>query len=78
VFKAAKIENGHAHRFRDTFACTMLSAAIPLENVAAPLGHSSVKVTEKAYAPRIKTRQTLLEMQVRKMINTGSLLELEA
>jgi hypothetical protein len=54
----------------------MLSAAVPLENVAALLGHSSVKFTEKAYAPWIKTRQTVLEMQVRKVINTGSLIEL--
>jgi integrase/recombinase XerD len=76
VFKEAKIEDGHAHRFRDTFACQMLTAGVPLENVAALLGHSSIKVTEKSYAPWIKTRQTVLEMQLRRVINTGSLFEL--
>jgi integrase/recombinase XerD len=53
IFKLAKIPNGHAHRFRDTFAVELLLAGVPLERVAVLLGHSSVKVTEKRYAEAV-------------------------
>jgi len=41
----------HPHMFRDTFAVEMLLAGVPLEQVAMLLGHKSVKITEKHYAP---------------------------
>jgi integrase/recombinase XerD len=37
--------------FRDTFAVELLLAGVPIDQVSLLLGHSSVKVTEKHYAP---------------------------
>jgi integrase/recombinase XerD len=66
VFEMAAIENGHAHRFRDTFAVELLLAGVPIDQVSILLGHSSVKVTEKHYSPWVKARQDQLEQAVRK------------
>lgn len=66
VFKTAGVPNGHAHRFRDTFATELLVAGVPLEQVSILLGHSSTKITEKHYSPWVKSRQTALEEAVRK------------
>jgi site-specific recombinase XerD len=38
LFKLAKIEGGHSHRFRDTMAVSLLQNGVPLETVAAVLG----------------------------------------
>ena len=54
------------HRFRDTFAVELLLAGVPIEQVSVLLGHASVKITEKHYAPWIRTRQEKLEEDVRK------------
>jgi integrase/recombinase XerD len=54
------------HVFRDTFAVEMLLAGVPLEQVSILLGHKSVKLTEKHYAPWVKARQEQLEQNVRK------------
>lgn len=51
LFTAAKVPNGHSHRFRDTFAVSLLEAGVSMENVAALLGHASQKITEKHDAP---------------------------
>ena len=51
VFEQAGIPDGHAHRFRDTFAVGLLQAGVPMERVSVLLGHSSIKVTEKHYSP---------------------------
>jgi len=64
VFKAAKIENGHTHRFRDTFAVGLLEKGVSLESVSVLLGHQSVKITQKHYSPWVKTRQEALEKEV--------------
>jgi integrase/recombinase XerD len=66
VFEIAGI-GGHAHRFRDTFAVNLLLKGIPLESVAVLLGHSSVKTTEKHYAPWVKARQEQLESSIKKI-----------
>lgn len=59
------IMGGHAHRFRDTFAISLLLKGVELSHVSILLGHSSVKVTERHYSPWVKARQEQLEADVR-------------
>ena len=47
VDDAGKVD-GHAHRFRHTFACDLLSQGVPIRQVAAFLGNS-VTIVEKHY-----------------------------
>jgi integrase/recombinase XerD len=61
-----KLNDGHAHRFRDTFAVELLLAGVPLERVSILLGHQSVKITEKHYSPWIRERQEQAEADVRR------------
>ncbi|MDP2319795.1 MAG: site-specific integrase [Acidobacteriota bacterium] len=67
VFAAAEppVVGGHAHRFRDTFAISLLLKGVDLANVSVLLGHSSIKVTERHYSPWVKARQDQLEADVR-------------
>jgi integrase/recombinase XerD len=65
----------HPHMLRDTFAVEMLLANVPLEQVSMLLGHKSVKITEKHYAPWVKARQEQLAANVRKawsVLDTGN------
>jgi len=64
VFKRAKIVGGHTHRFRDTFAVSLLEKGVSLENVAMLLGNSP-KIAYKHYAPWVRTRQVALDQAVR-------------
>jgi integrase len=57
---------GHAHRFRDTFAVELLLVGVPIEQVAVLLGHESVKVTQRHYAPWVRARQEQAEANVRR------------
>lgn len=66
VFDKAGIPDGHAHRFRDTFAVGLLQANVPMERVSVLLGHSSIKVTERYYSPWVRARQEQLEADVRR------------
>src|SRR5215469_2298213 len=61
LFRLADVKGGHPHRFRDTFAVDLLLAGVPLEQVSVLLGHGSIRVTEKHYAPWIRDRQAQLE-----------------
>jgi integrase/recombinase XerD len=65
LYELAEVENGHAHRWRDTFAVELLLAGVPIEQVSVLLGHQSIKVTEKHYSPWVKARQVQLEAVVR-------------
>jgi integrase len=67
LFVLARVEGGHAHRFRDTFAVELLQAGVSIETVSVLLGHSSIRVTERHYAPWVKSRQDKLEREVRKI-----------
>jgi integrase/recombinase XerD len=66
LFRLAKVDNGHAHRFRDTFATELLLAGVPIERVAVLLGHQSVKVTEKYYAAWTNDRQRQVEADLQR------------
>jgi integrase len=64
LFRLAKIVGGHPHRFRHTFAIADLVAGTPIDQVSVLLGHSSIKVTEKHYAPWVKARQDQMDASV--------------
>jgi integrase len=66
LFERAKIINGHAHRFRDTHAVELLLAGTPIERVAALLGHTSIKTTERHYALWTRLQQEQLEADVKR------------
>lgn len=69
------LQRCHPHMLRDTFAVEMLLAGVPLEQVSILLGHKSVKITEKHYAPWVKARQEQLAANVRKawnVLDTGN------
>lgn len=63
ICKKAGVQ-GHPHRFRDTFAVRMLEKGVPIDHVSILLGHTSVKTTEKYYAPWVRSRQKLLDEAV--------------
>jgi len=69
VFATAKpaVKGGHPHRFRDTFAVSLLLKGVSIEIVSKLLGHSSIKVTERHYSPWVKARQDQLETEVRRI-----------
>lgn len=56
----------HTHMFRDTFAVQLLLAGNPIDQVSLLLGHSSVKITERHYAPFCKARQLQLTAAVKR------------
>jgi integrase len=67
VFKEATLgKRCHIHMFRDTFAIELLLAKVPIEQVSRLLGHKSIRVTEKHYAPWVAARQEQLEESVQK------------
>lgn len=65
VYDMAGLPDGHSHRLRDTFAVALLEKGVPIETVSTLLGHTSIKTTEKHYAPWVKKRQTALEDAVK-------------
>jgi site-specific recombinase XerD len=66
LFELAQVHNGHAHRFRDTFAIGLLLQGVSLEKVSILLAHSSIRITERHYAPWVRSRQEQLEADVRR------------
>ena len=65
LFDLAQMPHVHAHLFRHTYATELLTAGTSMETVAALLGHSSTKVTEKSYSHWVKGRQESLEAAVK-------------
>jgi integrase/recombinase XerD len=65
LFELAEVPKGHAHRFRDTFAVELLLSGVPLDRVSVLLGHSSVQITERHYAPWTRSRQEQIEADLR-------------
>lgn len=54
----------HSHQLRDTFAVEHLLAGTPIQDLSRMLGHASIKVTEKYYAPWVPERQAALELKM--------------
>ena len=67
LFRLAKINSGHAHRFRDTFATELLLAGVPIERASILLGHQSVKVTEKYYSAWTAARRRQAEEDLQRV-----------
>jgi integrase len=65
VYEMAGVADGHSHRLRDTFSVDLLQKGVSLETVSQLLGHTSIKTTQKHYAPWVKTRQDALEAAVK-------------
>lgn len=68
LFERADLgKRAHPHMFRDTFAVELLLAGVPIDQVSIMLGHKSVKITEKHYAPFVKARQEQIAASLMKM-----------
>jgi integrase len=65
LFELASLVRAHAHRFRDTFAVELLLAGVPIDGVSVLLGHSSIRITERHYAPWTRSRQEQIESDLR-------------
>ncbi|MDE3157100.1 MAG: tyrosine-type recombinase/integrase [Acidobacteriota bacterium] len=63
--KLAEVEHAHFHRFRDSFAVSLLVRGVSVENVAVLLGNTPAIVL-KHYSPWVKERQRQLDAAVRK------------
>lgn len=57
----ANLPGVQPHKMRDTFAVGLLDAGVPLETVSTLLGHSLIRITERHYAPWVRSRQFHLE-----------------
>jgi len=55
---------GWAHKFRHTFATSLLQNGVSVEIVARPMGHSSAEVTRKHYDHWIAERQLEAEIAI--------------
>jgi integrase/recombinase XerD len=78
LFHLAGVMNGHAHRFRDTFAVELLLAGVPIERVSILLGHQSTRVTEKHYNPWVRSRQEQLEADLERAWSRDPLVLVQA
>lgn len=61
LFRLAGVPGAHAHQFRDTFAVELLLAGVTMEQVSTLLGHQSIRITERHYAPWTRSRQEQAE-----------------
>lgn len=58
---------GHPHRFRDTFSVSLLEKGEDLRTAQLLLGHTSIKTTEKHYAPFVQSFQRILDAATAKL-----------
>ena len=74
VAEAAGVEDFRPHRLRDTFAVELLLAGMSMDDVSSLLGHSSVRTTERYYAPWNYARRSRLVSLVREVHQQDPLL----
>jgi integrase/recombinase XerD len=72
LFKKVKLINldgtlkrAHSHMFRDTFAVGCLLHGVSMHDLSLLLGHTSIKTTERHYAPFSQARSDLMDSSVR-------------
>ncbi|MGA2715828.1 MAG: tyrosine-type recombinase/integrase [Bryobacteraceae bacterium] len=75
--KIAGVSDGHPHRFRDTLAVELLLEGVPIERVSVLLGHSSVRITGRHYAPWVQARQMQLEADVTRAWRNDPIAQIE-
>jgi integrase/recombinase XerD len=61
LFDATGIPDAIPHRFRDTFAVTLLEEGVPLRAVSQALGHKSEAVTQRHYADWSQKQQDQMD-----------------
>jgi integrase/recombinase XerD len=66
VLELAEVK-GHPRRFRDTFSVSLLENGEDLRTVQLLLGHTSIKTTEKHFAPFVKSFQRILDAATAKL-----------
>jgi integrase/recombinase XerD len=64
ILARADVSDGHPHRFRDTFSVELLTKGVDLHKVQRLLGHTSIRTTEKHYAPFVVAMQQGLDEAV--------------
>jgi integrase/recombinase XerD len=69
----AGLSKAHFHQFRDTYAVELLQNDVPIEQVSMLLGHASIKVTERHYAPWVGARQRRMEENLHRVIKNDPL-----
>ena len=65
VAKEAGVDGFRSHRLRDTFAVELLLNGVAMEDVSVLLGHGSITITERYYAPWSRARRDRLAEVVR-------------
>lgn len=78
LFSLAGVSGGHAHRFRDTFAVELLLTGVPIDRVSILLGHQSIRVTERHYAPWTRSRQEQLEADLQRAWDEDPVIRMQA
>ena len=69
MFEIAELTGAHSHRFRDSFAVSLLEKGVSIETVSMLLGHSDIRITLRHYRPWVKSLQDHLEREVQKAWN---------
>ncbi len=69
--EAVGLPGVHPHRLRDSFAVNRLNEGMAMQDVSKLLGHSSIEITEKYYAPFVKSRKDALIAKRKALAGTG-------
>ena len=75
---AKGLSNAVSQTLRDTFAVELLLAGVPIERLSMLLGHQSIRVTEKHYAPWTRSRQEQIESDLTAAWKTDPMLSKKA